>query len=58
MIAKFYHWLHGQWPAGTVEKLPVVAEDGRTNLAGVYIVGDLTGTPLLKFELIAEFNLK
>lgn len=43
-------WLHAQWPAGTVEKLPIVGEGGVTNVSGLYIVGDLTGVPLLKFS--------
>ena len=47
---KYYDWLHGQWPAGKVEKLPVVGEDGKTNRAGIRIVGDLSGVPLLKFS--------
>ncbi|MFN2475724.1 MAG: NAD(P)-binding domain-containing protein [Chthoniobacterales bacterium] len=50
ILARYTHWLHTQWPAGTVEKLPVSGEDGATNLAGVRIVGDLTGIPLLKFS--------
>lgn len=50
MISKYYHWLHGKWPAGTVEKLPEAGEDGLTNIEGVRIVGDLTGIPLLKFS--------
>lgn len=49
-ISRYYHWLHGKWPAGTVEKLPVVGEDGLTNVSGVRIVGDLSGVPLLKFS--------
>jgi thioredoxin reductase/ferredoxin len=44
----FYHWLHGRWPAGTVERLPEVAEDGTTRVPGLRVVGDLTGIPLLK----------
>src|SRR5262245_1632379 len=40
-----------RWPAGTAEKLPEVREDGSTNVPGVYIAGDLTGIPLLKFSL-------
>jgi thioredoxin reductase/ferredoxin len=43
-------WLHTGWPAGTVEKLPEVNPDGSTNVPGLYIVGDLTGIPLLKFS--------
>ncbi len=50
MIKKYYHWLHGKWPAGTVEKLPEVGEHGQTNVDGIRIVGDLTGIPLLKFS--------
>lgn len=50
LIGRYTHWLHTQWPAGTVEKLPVSGENGQTGLPGVRIVGDLTGIPLLKFS--------
>ncbi|HEY8649646.1 MAG TPA: FAD-binding protein, partial [Chthoniobacterales bacterium] len=50
LIARYTHWLHTQWPAGTVEKLPDSGENGATTLPGVRIVGDLTGIPLLKFS--------
>jgi NosR/NirI family transcriptional regulator, nitrous oxide reductase regulator len=50
LIARYTHWLHTQWPAGTVEKLPDSGENGATALPGVRIVGDLTGIPLLKFS--------
>ena len=49
LLRTYTHWLHTQWPAGTVEKLPEVNENGTTNVPGVYVVGDLTGIPLLKF---------
>ncbi len=49
-VRRYIRWLHTQWPAGTVEKLPLVNEDGSTNVPGLYIVGDLTGIPLLKFS--------
>ena len=49
-IARYMHWLHTMWPAGTVEKLPDVREDGTTAVPGVRVVGDLTGVPLLKFS--------
>src|SRR5690349_23127343 len=49
-IARYVRWLHTQWPAGTVEKLPKVNEDGSTSVPGLYVVGDLTGIPLLKFS--------
>ena len=49
VIGRYTHWLHTRWPAGTVEKLPEIREDGTTAVPGVRIVGDLTGVPLLKF---------
>ena len=49
-IAAYTRWLHTKWPAGKVEKLPVVHEDGSTNVPGLYVVGDLTGIPLLKLS--------
>ncbi len=50
LIKRYVRWLHCQWPAGHVEKLPLVREDGSTNVSGLYVVGDLTGIPLLKFS--------
>jgi thioredoxin reductase/ferredoxin len=50
LFARYARWLHTGWPAGTVEKLPVVHPDGSTNVPGVYITGDLTGIPLLKLS--------
>ncbi len=50
LIKKYTRWLHTQWPAGIVEKLPEVGEDYSTNVPGLYIAGDLTGIPLLKFS--------
>ncbi len=49
-LARYTHWLHTMWPAGTVEKLPETGEDGLTAVPGVRITGDLTGIPLLKFS--------
>lgn len=46
----YMNWLHTRWPAGTVEKMPEVGEDGVTAIPGVRVVGDLTGIPLLKFS--------
>ncbi len=49
-FVRYMHWLHTRWPAGGVERLPEVGEDGATSVPGVRIVGDLTGVPLLKFS--------
>ncbi|MGL5018952.1 MAG: NAD(P)-binding domain-containing protein, partial [Luteolibacter sp.] len=50
MISCYFHWLHGKWPSGAVEKAPAVRDDGTCNVSGIRIVGDLTGVPLLKFS--------
>ena len=50
ILARYAKWLHTKWPAGVVEKLPQVNADGSSNIPGLYIVGDLTGIPLLKFS--------
>ncbi|MDY7109886.1 MAG: NAD(P)-binding domain-containing protein [Planctomycetota bacterium] len=50
LIARYTHWLHTRWPAGHVEKLPVVRDDGTTNVPGLFVVGDLRGVPLLKLS--------
>ncbi len=49
LVGTYLNWLHLRWPAGTVEKLPEVRADGSTAVPGLYVVGDLTGVPLLKF---------
>ncbi len=48
-IAPYARWLHTQFPAGVPEPLPQIEEDGSTAVPGVFVVGDLTGIPLLKF---------
>ncbi|WP_411827747.1 NAD(P)-binding domain-containing protein [Luteolibacter sp. AS25] len=50
LIKNYTHWLHGKWPAGGVEQAPATNDDGTCNIPGIYIVGDLTGVPLLKFS--------
>lgn len=50
IIQNYYHWLHGRWPDRAVEKQPLVNANGTTNVKGTYVVGDLTGVPLLKFS--------
>ena len=50
-LSRYADWLHLQWPSGDVSTLPRVDDHYRTNVAGVYVVGDLAGVPLLKFSL-------
>jgi len=50
MIQNYYHWLHRQWSDRSVEKQPMINADDTTNVEGIYVVGDLTDVPLLKFS--------
>jgi len=49
-LKRYARWLHTQWPAGHVERLPECRDDGTTNVPGLYVAGDLTGIPLLKLS--------
>ena len=51
VLTRYANWLHLRWPAGEVEPLPRVGAGGATAVPGLYICGDLTGIPLLKFAL-------
>lgn len=48
ILSRYADWLHTRWPAGKVEPLPEVAEDGSTQVPGLFVAGDLSGVPLLK----------
>ncbi|MCB0752398.1 MAG: NAD(P)-binding domain-containing protein, partial [Ignavibacteriae bacterium] len=47
-ITKYFNWLQKNNPVGEVEKYPEIDANGETSVKGIYIVGDLTGIPLLK----------
>jgi NosR/NirI family nitrous oxide reductase transcriptional regulator len=49
VLRRYARWLHLRWPAGRVERLPRLGPAGETSVPGVYVTGDLTGIPLLKF---------
>ena len=48
---RYAQWLHLQWPAGRVESLVEIDERGESTVPGLFVVGDLTGIPLLKNAL-------
>ena len=56
IISKYFNWLQKDAPTGEVERYPEINENGETSVKGIYIVGDLTGIPLLK--LAAESGKK
>jgi len=48
LVSRYLSWLQKDAPVGEVERYPELDEKGQTTLPGVYVVGDLTGIPLLK----------
>ncbi len=56
IISKYFNWLQKDAPAGEVERYPEIDDKGETSVKGIYIIGDLTGIPLLK--LAAESGKK
>lgn len=49
LLSRYFNWLQKDNPTGGIDLFPELSENGETSLKGVYIVGDLTGIPLLKF---------
>ncbi len=56
ILSKYFTWLQNNVPTGEVEKYPETNLNGETSVKGIYIIGDLTGIPLLK--LAAESGKK
>ena len=55
-VSNYFNWLQKNNPKNIVENCPEIDEQKETSVPGVYIVGDLTGIPLLK--LAADGGLK
>jgi len=47
-VYKYFNWLQKNNPKNNVERYPEIDELKETSVSGVFIVGDLTGIPLLK----------
>ena len=48
LISPYLDWLQKDNPVGEVERYPEIDSRFQSSVQGVYIVGDLTGVPLLK----------
>ena len=55
-LKTYFNWLQKDVPTGGVEKYPEIDTNGETSVKGIFIIGDLTGIPLLK--LAAESGKK
>lgn len=49
IIKRYFEWLQYKTPASEVEKYPYKSDSDESSVKGVFIIGDLTGIPLLKF---------
>jgi len=62
IISNYFNWLQKDTPSEVVEKYPEINNKGETSVKGIFITGDLTGIPLLKFasesgkEIIDQFS--
>ena len=56
IFSRYFNWLQKDAPAGEVEKYPEIDANGESSEKGIFIIGDLTGIPLLK--LAAESGKK
>ena len=56
MVQKYFDWISNKAPMGPVEIYPIVNEDYSSSRDGIFIIGDLTGVPLLK--LASESGVK
>lgn len=48
ILKKYFNWLQKDVPRGDVQKYPELDKNGETSIRGVFVMGDLTGIPLLK----------
>ena len=57
ILKKYFNWLQKDVPTGEVERYPEINEKGETSVKGIYIIGDLTGIPLLKLAAESGTNI-
>ncbi|TGL40833.1 NAD(P)-binding domain-containing protein [Leptospira perdikensis] len=55
--SSYFRWLTKAVPTGAVETYPEISDSYETNLPNVFIIGDLTGVPLLKFSAESGVNV-
>jgi NosR/NirI family transcriptional regulator, nitrous oxide reductase regulator len=48
-ISRYFRWLQKDNPVGEVVDFPILSPTHETNIKGLYVVGDLSGLPLLRF---------
>lgn len=57
ILKTYFQWLQKDVPTGDVVRYPVIYKDSQTDVDGLFIVGDLSGTPLLKLSVAQGHNV-
>ena len=57
LIRRYLHWLHTRWPAGTVERLPEIRDDGTTAVPLAQLGAEVSGIDIAR-NLVAAGNLR
>ncbi|WP_167880824.1 NAD(P)-binding domain-containing protein [Leptospira meyeri] len=55
--SSYFRWLTKSAPMGPVEVYPELSDSYETNLPNIFIIGDLTGVPLLKLAAESGVNV-
>ncbi|MBW7874690.1 MAG: NAD(P)-binding domain-containing protein [Candidatus Cloacimonetes bacterium] len=57
LVSRYFFWLRNQAPASDIEPFPVLDKNNQTSIPNVFVAGDLSGIPLLKFASKQGTNL-
>jgi hypothetical protein len=57
LVSPYLRWLQAGNPTGEVERYPELDAQGQSSVPGLYVVGDLTGIPLLKLAGESGFQV-
>ncbi len=49
LVERYFGWLQKDNPTGDVQYYPIIKNNYQSEIIGLYLVGDITGLPLLKF---------
>lgn len=56
-ISRYFSWLQSGNFTGRTDQFPLLDDEGQTSVPGIYVIGDLTGIPLLKLAAESGKNV-
>ncbi len=57
ILKRYFEWIQKDAPKGGVDKYPELDKNGETSVKGIFVMGDLTGIPLLKLASESGANV-